>query len=491
MKVNYTKNNLPSNNEPYSVSELSYSLKQLVEDNFSWVRVRGEISGFKRAASGHMYFALKDEDSLIDIVCWRSVAEKLVLFPEDGLEVIAIGKVTTYASRSRYQLVLQDLEIAGEGALLKLLEDRKKKFVEEGLFDQSRKRPIPYLPETIGVITSPTGAVIQDILHRISERFPSHVIMWPVLVQGKGAAEEVAQAIDGFNSFNTEKPKTRPDGGGSLEDLWAFNEEVVVRAAADSSIPVISAIGHETDLTLLDMVADLRAPTPTAAAEMVVPVRVELIEGLIGQESRLISSVRRMLENNYNDLSGLRRGLPDARSLLTNAIQHLDDRIERLSYSIRSDLRTRKDWIEKLDYQLPKPRQSLMERQRELDLIVAEIQPRAIELQITQGIKQVNSEGVRLVAGISRLQFQLNEKKQLFSRLLDNFSYERILERGFSLVRDDKGKALTSTKYIKSGMSIDIKFHDGEVVAVVGDESNPVKQSSSGGKADDKQGSLL
>ena len=199
MKANYTKSNSPSNIEPYSVSQLSYSLKQLVEDNFSWVRVRGEISGFKRAASGHMYFALKDENSLIDIVCWRSVADKLTLFPEDGLEVIATGKITTYAARSRYQLVLQSVEMAGEGALLKLLEDRKKKFSEEGLFDQSRKRFIPYLPEIIGVITSPTGAVIQDILHRISERFPRHVIMWPVLVQGKGAAEDVAQAITGLS----------------------------------------------------------------------------------------------------------------------------------------------------------------------------------------------------------------------------------------------------------------------------------------------------
>ena len=291
MKANYTKSNSPSNIEPYSVSQLSYSLKQLVEDNFSWVRVRGEISGFKRAASGHMYFALKDENSLIDIVCWRSVADKLTLFPEDGLEVIATGKITTYAARSRYQLVLQNVEIAGEGALLKLLEDRKKKFSEEGLFDQSRKRFIPYLPEIIGVITSPTGAVIQDILHRISERFPRHVIMWPVLVQGKGAAEDVAQAITGFNSFKTKNSNRTPDvliiarGGGSLEDLWAFNEEVVVRAAAESSIPIISAIGHETDVTLLDMVADLRAPTPTAAAEMSVPVRVDLIEKLADQES--------------------------------------------------------------------------------------------------------------------------------------------------------------------------------------------------------------
>ena len=496
MKANYTKNNSPGNNEPYSVSELSYSLKQLVEDNFSWVRVRGEISGFKRAASGHMYFSLKDENSLIDIVCWRSVADKLALLPEDGLEVIAAGKVTTYAARSRYQLVLQNVEIAGEGALLKLLEDRKKKFSEEGLFDQSRKRLIPYLPEIIGVITSPTGAVIQDVLHRISERFPRHVIMWPVLVQGKGAAEDVAQAITGFNSFKTENSKKTPDvliiarGGGSLEDLWVFNEEVVVRAAAESSIPIISAIGHETDVTLLDMVADLRAPTPTAAAEMAVPVRVELIESLAGQENRLISAARRMLENNYNELSGLSRGLPDARSLLTNAIQHLDDRSERLSISVRYDLRLRKDSIEKLDYQLPRPRQSLMERQRELDRIAAGMQPRAIELQITHGVKQVDSEGVRLEAGISRIQFQLNEKKQLLSRLLDNFSYERILERGFSLVRNENGKTIGSTKHIRVGMQIGIRFHDGEILAVVGDKGILV-QGSGKDQTDDEQGSLL
>lgn len=242
----------------FTVTELSQALKRTVEENFSWVRVRGEVSGFKRAASGHLYMTLKDENAVLDAVCWKGVAARLGIAPEDGLEIIATGKLTTYPGRSKYQIVIDSMELAGEGALLKLLEDRRKKLAAEGLFDESRKRPLPFLPEVIGVVTSPTGAVIRDILHRLRDRFPRHVLVWPVLVQGKGAAEQVAAAIKGFNAIRSGGAVPRPDllivarGGGSLEDLWAFNEEIVVRAAAASEIPLISAVGHETDTTLID-----------------------------------------------------------------------------------------------------------------------------------------------------------------------------------------------------------------------------------------------
>ncbi|HEY5597611.1 MAG TPA: exodeoxyribonuclease VII large subunit, partial [Kiloniellales bacterium] len=259
-----------ADNQPvFSVSEISQAIKRTLEGSFEWVRVRGEISGFKRAASGHMYFSLKDENAVIDAVCWRGSAGRLGLAPEDGMEVIAGGRITSYPGRSKYQIIVERLELAGEGALLKLLETRKRALAAEGLFDAARKRPLPYLPEVIGVVTSPTGAVIRDILHRLADRFPRHVLVWPVLVQGEGAAEQVAAAIRGFNALPAGGPVPRPDllivarGGGSLEDLWAFNEEIVVRAAAESAIPLISAVGHETDTTLIDFAADRRAPTPT------------------------------------------------------------------------------------------------------------------------------------------------------------------------------------------------------------------------------------
>src|SRR5882724_2285932 len=262
----------------YTVSEISQAIRRTLEGSFERVRVRGEISGFKRAASGHLYLSLKDSEAVLDAVCWRMSAGRLAVSPEDGLEVIATGRMTSFPGRSRYQLVIDALEVAGVGALLKLLEERKQKLAAEGLFDAARKRPLPMLPRVIGVVTSPTGAVIRDILHRLADRFPRHVLLWPVLVQGEGSAEEVAAAIRGFNALGG-GGTPRPDviivarGGGSLEDLWSFNEEIVVRAAAESMIPLISAVGHETDFTLIDFVADRRAPTPTAAAEMAVPVR--------------------------------------------------------------------------------------------------------------------------------------------------------------------------------------------------------------------------
>ena len=270
----------------YTVSEVAAAVKRTVEDNFGYVRIRGEISGFLAARSGHMYFSLKDEKAVIDSLVWRGSAGKLRFQPEDGLEVICTGKLTTYAPRSRYQLVVEAMEPAGVGALMALLEERRQKLAAEGLFAEERKQALPYLPRVIGVVTSPTGAVIRDILHRLRDRFPCRVLIWPVLVQGKGAAEQVAAAIAGFNAVDEQSPVPRPDllivarGGGSIEDLWSFNEEVVARAVAAGTIPLISAVGHETDTTLIDFVSDRRAPTPTAAAEIAVPVRAELVADL-------------------------------------------------------------------------------------------------------------------------------------------------------------------------------------------------------------------
>ncbi|MGB5075865.1 MAG: exodeoxyribonuclease VII large subunit, partial [Sphingorhabdus sp.] len=285
------------NAQAMSVSELSSALKRSVEDRFGHVRVRGEISGFKRAASGHIYFSLKDENARLDAVMWKGGAARLPFGPEDGLEVVATGKLTTYAGRSSYQVVVESLEVAGEGAMMLLFEKLKARLAAEGLFAAERKQRLPSLPRVIGVVTSPTGAVIRDILHRLDDRFPSHVIVWPVLVQGEHAAAQIAAAINGFSAMTDNGPARRPDlvivarGGGSIEDLWAFNDEGVVRAVADCSIPIISAIGHETDTTLCDFAADFRAPTPTAAAEIAVPVRSELLQRLGQLALRMASAV--------------------------------------------------------------------------------------------------------------------------------------------------------------------------------------------------------
>src|SRR5690349_16608160 len=324
--------NLPE----FTVSEISQAVKRTLEGRFDRVRVRGEISGFKRASSGHLYFALKDEEAKLDGVCWRTTAQRLAIAPEDGLEVIATGRVSSYPGRSSYQLIIDSLELAGEGALLKLLEERRKKLTAEGLFDPARKRALPFLPEVIGVVTSPTGAVIRDILHRLRDRFPRHVLIWPVPVQGEGAKEQIATAIAGFNALTPGGVIPRPDllivarGGGSLEDLWAFNEEIVVRAAAASAIPLISAVGHETDTTLIDFAADVRAPTPTAAAEMAVPVRADLLVDVQQDGLRLARALQRLAQESRLKLAGLARGLPDPHDLIGAAVQRLDDRAERL-----------------------------------------------------------------------------------------------------------------------------------------------------------------
>ena len=310
------------NAPPLTVSELSGALKRTVEDRFGHVRVRGEVSGYKRAASGHVYLTLKDENACIDGVMWKGSAGRIDFAAEDGIEVIATGRLTTYPGRSKYQIVIERLELAGEGALMQLFERMRARLAAEGLFDAGRKRPLPYLPRVIGVVTSPTGAVIRDILHRLTDRFPVHVLVWPVLVQGDGAAAQVAAAVEGFSEMREGLGVPRPDlvivarGGGSIEDLWAFNEEAVVRAIAASTIPVISAVGHETDTTLADHAADRRAPTPTAAAEMAVPVRAELIAALAQRAARMDGAAARLTTRAAERLEAQRRLLPRAADLV-------------------------------------------------------------------------------------------------------------------------------------------------------------------------------
>ena len=320
----------------FSVSELSGAIKRQIEDSFGRVRVRGELGRVSRPASGHVYFDVKDDKAVLSSVAWKAVAQKMSVQPEQGLEVILTGRLTTFAGQSRYQLVVDTLEPAGEGALMALLEARRKQLAAEGVFDVANKQELPFLPGCIGVITSPSGAVIRDILHRVSDRFPCHVLVWPVRVQGETCAEEVARAIAGFNALPADGPVTRPDvlivarGGGSLEDLWPFNEEIVARTTAQSDIPLISAVGHETDTTLIDYAADRRAPTPTAAAEMAVPVRGDLQASLVDLQGRQLRAQTRRIEQLSALVTGLARGLPRLEELLALPRQLLDNAGQRL-----------------------------------------------------------------------------------------------------------------------------------------------------------------
>src|SRR6187431_2125313 len=333
-----------SNAAEFTVSELSAHLRRTVEDAYGYIRVRGEVSGFKGASpSGHVYFRLKDDKAVLEAVIWKGAFGRMRVRPEEGLDVIVSGKLTTFAGSSKYQIVIDSLEPAGIGALMKLLEERKKKLAAEGLFDEARKQLLPFLPDVIGVVTSPTGAVIRDILHRLQDRFPRRVLVWPVRVQGETSAAEVAGAIHGFNAMPEGGLLPRPDliivarGGGSLEDLWSFNEEIVVRAAAASMIPLISAVGHETDVTLIDFASDRRAPTPTAAAEMAVPVRSELIAELMSKARRALACWQRAQDHRRTELRAAARALPNSEELLAIPRQRLDACAERLPRALRAN----------------------------------------------------------------------------------------------------------------------------------------------------------
>ncbi len=466
------ESNLPS----FTVTELSAALKRTVEDAFGFVRVKGEISQPKVAASGHCYLRLKDETAVLDAVIWRGAMRKLSIQPEEGMEVVASGRLTTYAGRSSYQIVIESMELAGEGALLKLLEERRKKLAAEGLFDEVRKKDIPLLPEVIGVVTSPTGAVIRDILHRIADRFPRKVLVWPVKVQGDGAAEEIAAAIRGFAQFKRDGIVPRPDvlivarGGGSLEDLWAFNEEVVVRAAAASDIPLISAVGHETDWTLIDHAADRRAPTPTAAAEMAVPVRLDLLADVQQAHGRLTHAMTRMLQENRIHLEGLVRGIPRLDVIVEQKVQDLDVLSGRLQRGPETLLQSKKQEMAVLSARL------------NLDSFRRDIVRHQQDLAATT--RSLLREGKRV------LQDKATELKGLSARI-ESVAPKRVLERGYAMVKSSDGKVVSRASDASPGAALKVSFGDGDIGVHV--DGVPLKRTRSGSKKneDKDQGRLL
>jgi exodeoxyribonuclease VII large subunit len=443
----------PANVPEYTVSEVSAALKRTVEDAFGYVRIRGEISQPKVASSGHCYLRLKDETAVIDGIIWRGSMSKLAHRPEEGMEIIASGRLTTYPGRSSYQIIIESFELAGEGALLKLLEDRRKALAAEGLFDEDRKAPIPRLPEVIGVVTSPTGAVIRDILHRLSDRFPRHVLVWPVRVQGDGAAAEIAAAINGFNALPPGGDIPRPDlliiarGGGSLEDLWAFNEEVVVRAAAASGIPLISAIGHETDTTLIDFAADRRAPTPTAAAEMAVPVRLELVSQVQECGVRLGQSINRLLSESALQVQGLGRGLPNLTQVVEQKQQDLDGLSERLGTG---------------------PARLLVAKGQDLSVAAAGLKPAHLVRDVARYDGIIAEWSTRLSDALRRSTDRTGERLEGLRARLESVSPKRVLERGYALVREAGGVPITLAAGATPGALWQVEFSDGTVGVTVG-----------------------
>jgi len=440
----------------WTVSELSAALKRTVEDAYGYVRVRGEISGFRGAHSnGHAYFTLKDEDAVINAVIWRSALARMRVKPEEGLEVVVTGKLTTFARQSKYQIDIQTLEPAGIGALMKLLEERKKKLAALGLFDEARKQLLPFLPQVIGVVTSPTGAVIRDILHRLEDRFPRRVLVWPVRVQGETSAMEVSNAIAGFNALPEQGGLPRPDliivarGGGSLEDLWSFNEEIVVFAASESMIPLISAVGHETDFTLIDFVADWRAPTPTAAAEKAVPVRTDLLTRLADLGLRNLACWQRGLDQRRKELRLLARALPALDDLLSGPRQRLDACAARLPRALRANAQL---------------------HHNQLTRVTARLSPRLLRARLTRGGELVAAFDQRRLRCLRVYLDRRVERLRSAGQLLNAYSYRGVLGRGFALVRDGEGRPLRAAASVAGGMRLDIEFADGRVGAVADGE---------------------
>ena len=523
---------LLSNAPELTVSELSGALKRAIEDQFGHVRLRGEISNYRGPhSSGHCYFSLKDAGARIDAVIWKGTFLRLRTKPQEGLEVIATGRITTFPGKSSYQIVIEQLEPAGLGALMALLEERRKKLAAEGLFDEARKQRLPFLPGVIGIVTSPTGAVIRDILHRLNERFPRHVLVWPVRVQGETSAGEVAAAIRGFNALVPGGPAPRPDllivarGGGSLEDLWSFNEEEVLRAAAASEIPLISAIGHETDWTLLDLVADLRAPTPTGAAEKAVPVRAELLADLANLARRHDAAALRLLERRRADLRALVRALPGPENLLATPRQSLDRAGDRLRASLAAGLARRQlalanasrllarhaphaemqratGRLNNLVFRLGTTRQALVERRRERLVTLsarfdAARRARLALLRNDLRAQQEKSQALaaRLAAALAAIVARRRDRLAHGEQLLAAVGYEAVLRRGFVLARDRDGAPLRSVAQAPEGAWLSLQFADGRIAATAGpplDGAKPRKRSATPRKAKESgQGSLF
>jgi exodeoxyribonuclease VII large subunit len=456
-----------------TVSELSGAIRRTVEEGFPLVRVRGEISGLKAAASGHTYFDLKDEKAVLNAIIWKQQARAIRIRPEPGMDVVCTGRVTTYPGSSRYQLIVEQMELAGQGALMALLEERRKRLLAEGLFDTARKRKLPFLPAVIGVVTSPTGAVIRDIMHRLNDRFPRRVLLWPVAVQGEKAAPEIAAAITGFNALDG-KMLPRPDllivarGGGSLEDLMAFNDEAVVRAAAASAIPLISAVGHETDTTLIDFAADVRAPTPTAAAELAVPVRSDLIAATLDLERRALRCFSKGMQDRRRHLTQLARILPKAETLFAQPRQRFDAAAERLSGALGRNLAAHR---------------------AELAEVAALLRPRVIAQRFA-----LSRERAAALEGRARRAHMAHHAAAAralagLTRVLDGISYRAVLARGFALVRGEGGVIRRRAAALAPGESLTLVFADGEAAAVAAGKA--VSKPGKAKKTPGDQGSLF
>jgi len=494
------------NTPEFTVSEISGAVKRTLEDRFGRIRVRGEVSRVSRPRSGHVYLDLKDDAAVLGAVIWKGVAGRLATQPEEGDEVIAEGRLTSFPGQSKYQLIIEKVSLAGAGALLARLEKLKAALAAEGLFAPERKRPLPFLPRVIGVVTSPSGAVIRDILHRLAERYPCHVLVWPVAVQGAACAAEVAAAVRGFNALAPEGPESgrsapggsapRPDvlivarGGGSVEDLWGFNEEVVVRAVADSAIPVISAVGHETDTTLIDFAADRRAPTPTAAAEMAAPVRRDLVAALGALETRRRRAHGRAATERARRLRDLARLLPGPDALLATPRQRLDRAAERapralralasarrLTFArgaagrfgpglLRADEARRRVRLETLTARLaPLLARRAARARAEADRLGARLAPRRARRARAQAAARFETLARRLARAGGRAGAAARDRLARGARLLEGFSHHATLARGFAVARDARGAVLTRAAAVKPGAALELEFADGRVKA--------------------------
>jgi exodeoxyribonuclease VII large subunit len=443
---------LPGDNAPaLSVSELSGALKRNVEETFGHVRVRGEISGYKRVASGHSYLTLKDDRACLDGVIWKGTGNALAFRPEDGIEVIATGRLTTYPGRSKYQMVIERLELAGQGALMALLDQRRRALAAEGLYDAAAKQPLPFLPRVIGVVTSPTGAVIRDILHRLEDRCPTRVILWPVAVQGEGAAAQVAAAVRGFDALGPGDPVPRPDlvivarGGGSIEDLWAFNEEVVVRAVAGCSIPIISAVGHETDTTLCDYAADARAPTPTAAAEIAVPVRADLLASVRELGTRAGRCAHRYHDRGRERLDATARRLPKPDGILAPQRQRLDELGVRLPQGLARRLAVARG---------------------DLAHAAGALRPTVLRGRIERAGERLAAARLRPMLVTARIADRRLQLARLW-RLAESLHPNKPLERGYARVERRNGKLVSSAAAAEAAGALTLHFADGAVDARV------------------------
>jgi exodeoxyribonuclease VII large subunit len=513
----------PGQNAPeFTVSEISGAIKRVIEGNFDHVRIRGEVGRVSRPKSGHVYLDLKDDRAVLSSIIWKGVAGRLAVQPEEGMEVVATGRLTTFPGQSRYQLVIEDVAPAGAGALMAMLEKRKQALAAEGLFDPERKKPLPYLPEVIGVITSPSGAVIRDILHRLADRFPRRVLLWPVAVQGEKCATEVANAIRGFNALAPGGPVPRPDvlivarGGGSIEDLWGFNEEIVVRAAAASEIPLISAVGHETDTTLIDFAADRRAPTPTAAAELAVPVRAELLATVAGYEERRRRALARMLEDRRRRLRDLARILPRPEQLLQEPAQKLDALAERLPRALSAfasakrvalaqaargfspamlaaSLRERRRGLEAEGARLaPALRRVTATRGREAAQLTRRLRPDRLAVAVARGDETLRALADRAARAQRNAQSARRDRLGAAGRVLESLSYKGTLARGYAVVRTS-GAVAPRAAAIAAGAALEIEFADARVSAIAEDGGGRPRKAPKIRKPSDinKQGSLF